>query len=118
MELKFEPNSLLGAVWLQFALAISGDKHYRQCPGCQNFFEVSPSVRRDDTSQPEEGDDSRKRRKRVDRSHCDNACRSSAYRQRKAKAKRLHGQGLEIDEIAGELDTNPEQIKKWVASRR
>ena len=59
------PQDLLAAMWLQMALAVDGDKNYRQCPECQNWFEVSPSTARSD------------------KVFCSTACRVRAYRRRK-----------------------------------
>ena len=32
MRLTFEVSSLVGAMWLQFALAVDGNRRYRSCP--------------------------------------------------------------------------------------
>lgn len=61
------PRDLISALWLQFALAISGDKQYKRCTECQAFFELSPGVNR------------------KDRAYCSNACRSAAYRKRRER---------------------------------
>lgn len=58
------PNSLLGALWLQFAQAISADSRFRQCegPGCTNWIEIHPS------------------RNQRNRKTCSNACRQRLSR--------------------------------------
>jgi hypothetical protein len=43
-----QPRSLIGAMWLQFALAVDGDRKYRVCPGCGRWFEVGGGQRRTD----------------------------------------------------------------------
>lgn len=69
LRIAIAPRSLLGALWLQFALAVDGDKHYRACDTCGTWFEVSPTA-------------ARKSRK-----YCSNACRVKAHRRRQAQAK-------------------------------
>jgi hypothetical protein len=59
------PNGLIGALWLQAALAISGKVDFLQCRECRTWFEVST------------------RDARPDKRFCGNACRMRAYRQRK-----------------------------------
>lgn len=68
------PDSLIGALWLQFARAIDGEKQYRRCLACGAWFELSP-----DTA-------------RTNRRYCNDACRSKAYRARKARGEANHGQ--------------------------
>ncbi len=40
------PNSLIGAIWLQFAKAVDGNRNYRACEQCGTWFEVSPQTAR------------------------------------------------------------------------
>ena len=44
------PIDLLGAMWLQFETAITGEKEYRNCPACGSFFEVTQRVGRPATT--------------------------------------------------------------------
>jgi hypothetical protein len=39
-HLAILPQSLVGALWLQFARAIDGNRDYRACPNCGTWFEV------------------------------------------------------------------------------
>ena len=41
LELFNRPNTLIGAMWLQFALAISGNREYAECAWCGTQFDVS-----------------------------------------------------------------------------
>lgn len=65
------PHSLIGALWLQLARAIEGDKQYRQCAACMKWFELSPDIAR------------------TNRIFCSNACRSRGYRERLQQARTL-----------------------------
>jgi len=67
VELHLLPQNLLGAMWLQFARAVEGDKEYRRCVTCGGWFEVSPEGMRPEAK------------------HCRTACRMRAYRKRKKK---------------------------------
>ncbi len=64
------PKGLIGALWLQAALAITGKADYRQCTDCPTWFALSP----------EQG--------RPDKRFCSDACRMRAYRKRRKKAGR------------------------------
>lgn len=61
-ELEVVPTCLIGAMWLQLARAIEGDKEYRRCkrPGCGRYFDL-------DTG-------------RSDAEFCSNACKSKDRR--------------------------------------
>jgi hypothetical protein len=68
--LVLSPKNLLGALWLQFAQAISGNKIFRECDECSTWFEVSKSAFR------------------VNRMYCSGACKAKAYRRRQEKERR------------------------------
>lgn len=67
MVLMIVPSSLLSAMWLQLAHAIAGNKDYRACRECGNWFEVSRA------------EDARTAR----RMFCSDACKSRDYRRRR-----------------------------------
>ena len=69
LKLYHVPKKLLGAMWLQFADAVSYNLEYRQCGWCGKSFEVSRSTR-------------------SDRQYCSNSCRVSASRKRTREARR------------------------------
>jgi len=62
------PNSLAGAIWLQFAQAMDARTNYRRCSECRQWFKISPEVARSD------------------KSYCGDACRARAYRRRRTTA--------------------------------
>jgi hypothetical protein len=96
LGLYIVPDGLIGALWLQFARAIERDSRFRQCAECTTWFEVSPG------------------RGRTDKQFCSTACRTKAYRKRQAEAVRLHGEGRSLDDIASELDSDPDTVRGWV----
>lgn len=65
LRLFFWPKDLLGAIWLQFAQAVSGNRKYRSCAECGTVFELSPQSAR---------------RNRI---YCSDSCKMTAYRKRK-----------------------------------
>jgi hypothetical protein len=65
LRIHVVPTNLLGCLWLQFARAIDGNKHYRRCRECGRWFEISLDAYR------------------TSKEFCSNACRSKAYRGRK-----------------------------------
>lgn len=73
-NLYLTSRNLLGAMWLQFALAVDGDKEFVTCKGCGDWFEI--------------GGDKRRQSK-----HCSEACKSRAYRKREAEKRKGAGNG-------------------------
>lgn len=67
LALVLKPADLLGAMWLELALAIDGDKKHRQCPACSSWFEIDPDVHRSNAK------------------YCSDACKSRQWRIRKAQ---------------------------------
>jgi hypothetical protein len=100
--LQIIPESLLSAMWLQFARWIDGDRKFRRCKECGEWFEISTK-----------GDGFR-----VNREFCSDRCKSKDYRDRKQRAQRLKTTGRAVKDIARELDTDVETIKKWVTKRK
>jgi len=97
---KVVPESLLGALWLQFALAVAGNKKYRACGACGQWFEVSPDVAR------------------TSRSYCKEACRARAYRARKDRAQAMAAEGKSIKQIAEELGSDEKTVTGWLLQNK
>jgi hypothetical protein len=91
-----QPDSLLGALWLQFGAAVAQAKQFRQCETCGKWFEVSPQVAR------------------TNRVFCSTACRSRAYRNRKDKAREMNTQGVAIEQIAESLQSEVAVVRGWI----
>ena len=68
-DLQIKPDSLIGAIWLQFALALDGNYDYHPCEECSLWFAISPGAGR-----PE-------------KQYCSDACRMRAYRKRKSASR-------------------------------
>jgi hypothetical protein len=101
------PNTLLTALWLQFARAITGNKQYRSCRECGEWFELSGD------------DDGRTAR----REFCSDPCKSRDYRRRKNRTLALSAERLTPKQIASQLkaegmETDAETIRKWAAKAR
>lgn len=94
--LQVKPYNLLGALWLQFAQAISGAKSHRPCRECGEWFEVSQDAFR------------------KSKHYCSDRCRSRAYRNRKEQARELAAEGKTPREIAIELDVDVVSVKGWL----
>jgi len=71
MGFELSPDSLLGALWLQMAQAVSSNKEYRRCLECGIAFEISLEV----TGY------------RRNRRYCSDACRMKASRSRTEKGR-------------------------------
>jgi hypothetical protein len=61
--IRLSPKSLIGALWLQFAKAIEGNRVYRQCQNCMEWLEVGG-----------------KRSARSDKKFCNPSCKSAFNR--------------------------------------
>jgi hypothetical protein len=60
LRLTFEVSSLIGAMWLQFALAVDGNREYRSCPECGEWWDSTET--------------------RSDRQTCSDRCRKRRHR--------------------------------------
>jgi hypothetical protein len=96
-RLRHWPSNLATALWLQFATAVSENRRYHQCKECGEWFEV-----------PRRGG-------RISREYCSNSCRTTAYRKRQEKARQLHEDGKQLNEIARELGTDVKTIRGWIS---
>jgi hypothetical protein len=67
-SLYFQPQNLLGALWLQFAHVVAGNLTYRQCAHFKKAFVLHPDSAR------------------TNRRHCSSSCRTMAWRARKKTA--------------------------------
>lgn len=97
MQVCVRMMGLGDAVWFQFAQAVTGNRDYRRCRTCGKWYELHP-----DTA-------------RTNRRFCSDACRSKAYRHRKAEARRLFADGAPIEEIARRFDTKPTTVHAWIS---
>ena len=103
-ELLLVPTHLLGAIWVQLAVAIEQDKRFRRCPArdCPLlWFEVStgPLGVREDAE------------------FCSPRCRHTAYRDRKTSARRMRRDGVSVEDIATSLKTDVRRVRSWVAKK-
>lgn len=101
LALYFVPENLLGAIWLELAEVINGNKPLRQCAACKTWIVIST-----------EGVGNRS-----NRFTCSNACRMKIYYQRKLEARRLRQQGLSVKQIAKSLGANAERVRLWVGPK-
>ena len=93
------PINLIGALWLQFGLMLSGGKRLVECPGCGATKFIGPH----------------RRRGRVP-VHCSNTCRQQAHRLR-IKARQLRNDGRSINSIAKELAQKITTISDWLKQK-
>jgi hypothetical protein len=94
--LRHYPRSLLGAAYLQFAVAILSGRVSRICQVCGRSFEVTKIASRND------------------RLTCSNTCRTRAYRDRQKKAQELHAAGKAPQEIAVIIGSDLETVAGWL----
>lgn len=92
LTFSLEVNTLLNALWIQFAIAVSGGSEIRRCETCGKPF------------QP----------KRTDQVFCSDTCRVSAYRKRRTKAVEMRQAGSSVEAIAKETGSSVEQVKDWL----
>src|SRR5579871_675397 len=97
--MTFSIKNLWTAMCFQFARAVAENRHYQSCQFCQKWFELSPSVNR------------------ADRIYCSDACRQRFHRLQRSSAKSMHERGKSIEEIAGKLRVNVQQVKNWLKQK-
>lgn len=68
-SLRYEPESLISALWLQLMMAIDGNRKFAPCrePTCSHWFEVDPAA------------------VKAGKYYCSNACRMRDYRRRRSE---------------------------------
>jgi hypothetical protein len=99
LQLRLQPVNLLGALWLQFALAVDLVKRFVKCAECGAPFEVSRGLRTG---------------KRPDAKFCSARCRVGHYRGRIEQAQRLRSAGLSPKQIASKLNARVSVINGWL----
>jgi hypothetical protein len=103
LRLSLEPQNLLSALWLQFAVAIDGLRRFAGCAQCGAPFEISRAL---------------KTGKRTDARFCRVACRVNHYRTRVARAHQLSAAGCSISAIARDLNTPIQTVRNWLRSSK
>ena len=101
-RLSYSPLTLLAAMWLQLALAITDDKEFQACKFCRGLFEIS-------TAQTGF---------RSHREFCSDSCKTKDYRKRKRTALRLLLEGRPLATVARDLETKPATIRRWKQNAR
>ncbi len=99
--LHFVPRSLAGALWSQFAraLTVAGNGNYRNCAQCGRWFELNPLTAR------------------TSRQYCRGVCRTNHHRAKKIRAAEMAKAGQSHEQIARELSTSPEAVGRWISSK-
>ena len=101
-QLALEPLTLVSAMWLQLALAITGEKRFVACKFCRRLFEIS-------TEQTGF---------RSHREFCSDSCKTRDYRKRKRTAMRLAAGGKGLREISEKTGTEAATVRTWLASAK
>jgi hypothetical protein len=101
-RLTLEPLTLISAMWLQLALAITGEKRFVACKFCRRPFEIS-------TEQTGF---------RSHREFCSDSCKTKDYRKRKRTALRLAASGTRLREISEKTGTETATVRGWLASAK
>ncbi|MBL8795028.1 MAG: hypothetical protein JNM56_14050 [Planctomycetia bacterium] len=100
LALRLPVGTLRDLLWAQFAEAIVSERSFRKCRTCGTWFELMPGLAR------------------TNRLFCSEGCRSKLYRTRQEEARRLHGEGKSVKEIAQHLESDVRTIKGWVSSKQ
>ncbi|MCL5102953.1 MAG: hypothetical protein M1133_02400 [Armatimonadetes bacterium] len=98
--IELAPHSLHDILWLQLSEEVLGKRIVRQCVGCGKWIEVVP------------GND------RLTKSYCGPTCRNVALRKRQAHAKQLYKDGMPLEGIARQVDTDVATVEGWVTRKR
>jgi hypothetical protein len=103
LGLRLLPSTLLAALWLQLARAVSGNRDFHVCKKCGRWFELS---------------NLQSEHRTVRRLFCTDACKSADYRDSKKKAQELSAQHRSPKQIADELGKSVERVKAWTKKRK
>ena len=89
-------------MWLQLALAFTGEKRFVACKFCRRLFEIS-------TEQTGF---------RTHREFCSDSCKTKDYRKRKRTDLRLAGSGARLREISQKANTEVATVRAWLTANR
>lgn len=95
-QLRLGPTSLLGALWLQAALAATERMTFREC-FCGHLIPIARTTG-----------------SRPDTKFCSDKCKSQDYRNRIARARVLHAKGWALGRIAKALGTSSTYVRTWI----
>src|SRR5262249_28282219 len=95
---QVRPSSLLGALWLQLALAVDRGPHGKvgRCEFCGRRLLLAPGT------------------SRVDRITCSDSCRVRLHKRRRQIAQQMHADGKTPREIARETGVAIDSVKGWL----
>lgn len=99
-RLRVAPMTLLAAMWLQLALAVTGNKTFVKCKFCGQKIEISTA---------QSGF-------RTNREFCSASCKTLDYRKRKSETARLARQGATVIAIAKKVKTDLSTVRRWIKS--
>jgi len=103
-ELHLATRGGTASLWLvlvwQLAESLAEKKVFQRCQVCNKWFAIEPGVNK------------------VDRVLCSAACKSRAYRMRVARAQELAVAGKKAREIAKDIGSDVETVKKWIAGKK
>jgi hypothetical protein len=96
--------NLSDALWMQLAQAVLQSQRIRKCrwEGCPNSFVVSPLHI------------GHGRHGRDDKQFCSDSCRVKAYLRRRETAAKLRADGVKLRDIAKQVNTDLDTLKKWL----
>jgi hypothetical protein len=100
LKVLLQPLTLISAMWLQLAMAISGEKRFVACKFCHRPFEIST-----DTTGF-----------RSHREFCTDSCKTKDYRKRKRTALRLASEGKTVREISDKISTDNATVRAWLGT--
>ncbi len=95
------PKNLLGALWIQAAVAVHERQEFRTCARCGDPYALPRTA-------PKGGG-------RTEAKFCSARCRVAAYRERKDKARKLRKKGTPHAAIAKQLGTDTKTVRGWLA---
>ena len=97
------PRTLLGALWLQCGLALTGQRDFYPCanPRCDQRIEIAQY----------------KKGRKKDLRYCSTLCRATVGQERKLEVRRLGAEKLSLRTISKRTGTPIETVRKWLPAR-
>lgn len=104
----YEPRTTIGALWLQCAWLLTGDRDYRRCEYCNNYLASGFSLR---------AGARQSRKPKARRSHarfCKPACQAAKFQKDVALARALLTEHHSLDVIADRIGRSRDDVQKWM----
>jgi hypothetical protein len=100
---RIQVDGLLQSLWIQLAVSLVERRDYRRCKMCNKPFEVG--TKQGGRTVPR------------DKLFCSDSCRVRWCQSKQRLARKMRSEGAKLRDIANAVDSDMEQVKKWLGEK-